>query len=228
MTDKNIYVNDLIHRYPSHTFTEVTVNSETKVTFKDAGSVVIAERQDILAIDAYEAIRQDLLLGESLQFLSSTTERDALTSVQKGRQICNTTSGATETWDGSSWSNAAGSGFVPTWQTRASATVTTTNTTQTTIDSFTLDDNEIYLVQIHVVGVKSDGSDRGGFIKTATVFRDGGGATITAPITIDHKATSDNSYDADITVSGNDVRASVTGVASTTVNWKCFMQFIER
>ena len=39
---------------------------------------------------------------------------------------------------------------------------------------------------------------------------------------------SDSNWDIEITVSGNDVRASVTGLAATTVNWKCSMQFIEQ
>ena len=56
MADKNLYANDLIHRFPSHTFTETTVESETKVEFKNASSVVIKTSQNLDVIDAYRNI----------------------------------------------------------------------------------------------------------------------------------------------------------------------------
>ena len=34
MAEKDLYINDLIHRFVTHTFTETTVNSMTKVEFK--------------------------------------------------------------------------------------------------------------------------------------------------------------------------------------------------
>jgi len=103
MADKNLYANDLIHRYPSHTFTEATVNSLTKVEFKDGGSVVIGEGIKLKVIDAYRGIRDDLLGGENLAFLSTTTQRNALSSIDKGTQLYNITLGRDEIYDGTNW-----------------------------------------------------------------------------------------------------------------------------
>lgn len=114
------------------------------------------------------------------------------------------------------------------FQFRQTSTVQTTDATETSIDSFTLDDEETYVIRINVVGTKSDGSDRCGVIKTAVVYRDGGGsATIEGSITAMIEEFSDGLWDVDITVSGNDMRASVTGVAATTINWVCSMQILE-
>lgn len=37
-----------------------------------------------------------------------------------------------------------------------------------------------------------------------------------------------NSYEADITVNGDDAEVVVTGVTDDTINWLCVMQFIEQ
>ncbi len=120
--DKAIYANDLIHRFASHTFTEAIVGSLTKVTFKDGISATIRERSKLDVIDAYKAIRKDLLDGESPLFLSTTTQRDALTSVDTGTMIDNVTVGRTEIFNGSDWKSAAR---------RSSVTGITASTTQT-------------------------------------------------------------------------------------------------
>lgn len=103
MADKNLYVNDLIHRFASHTFTETTVDSMTRVDFKNAGSVVIASAKNLVVIDAYHKIRTDLLKNEFSVFLSTTTQRDALTSMDKGIIILNITTAKFEIFDGTSW-----------------------------------------------------------------------------------------------------------------------------
>lgn len=110
--DKNIYINDLIHRYSGHTFTEVVTNDLTKVTFKNAGSVVIREKVKMDAIDAYHAIRRSLLASEDPDFLSTTTERDALTNVDRGTAIFNITTLRDESYDGTNWIGAAGAGLM--------------------------------------------------------------------------------------------------------------------
>lgn len=102
MTDKNLYANDLIHRFASHTFTETTVNDLTKVEFKDGGSVVIGEATTLVVIDAYRTIRNDLLGEEKPVFLSTTTQRDLL-SVDKGTVIFNLTNVRFEVFDGTDW-----------------------------------------------------------------------------------------------------------------------------
>lgn len=99
-------------------------------------------------------------------------------------------------------------------------TVQTTDATQTTLDSITLEDENTYHVEGIVTGVKSDGTDRASYKVAATVYRTGAGsATIQGSVTTLHSAESNASWDATLTVSSNDVRLSVTGVASTTIEW---------
>jgi len=122
MADKNLYANDLIHRYASHTFTETTVGSQTKVEFKDSGSVLIRSSTKLAVIDAYRTIRIDLLGSENPTFLTTTTQRDALTSVDRGTHIHNITIGRDEVYNGTGWQNVAR---------RSNITGITASTTQT-------------------------------------------------------------------------------------------------
>ncbi len=107
-------------------------------------------------------------------------------------------------------------------------TVTTTDATQTVIDSFTLDDDTCCLVRVTVVATESGGGNRGATEQIALVYRDGGGATLEGGAVIVFEEYSNGSWAVDITVSSNDVRVSVTGVAATTIAWKCAMQFIDQ
>lgn len=101
--------------------------------------------------------------------------------------------------------------------------VQTTNATQTSVWSMTLADNTVYFIQAQTVGRGTDGADRMTAIDFALVYRQGGGGAtlqgspvdIVTPI----KSTGATTWDVSITVSGNDVRVSVTGAAATTINW---------
>lgn len=226
MSLKELYRDDLLNRFASHTFTETTVGSMTKVEFKDGGSAVVDFRQNLVVDDAYKFIRENLVgTVADVMFSLTSTQRDALTSTAAPTLIFQETDNQIECYNGTVWEVVGATE----WILRTSTTVQTTDATQTTIDSFTLDDEETYLVQISVVGTKSDGSERCGAIKQAVLYRDGGGnATIQGVVHVTLEEYSDSNWDIDITVSGNDVRASVTGLAATTVNWKCSIQFIEQ
>lgn len=103
--DKNLYINDLIHRFASHTFTETAIDDEILVEFKDGSSVLVAQAraQSSLAIlSAYQKIRFQVLSREISVFLSTTTQRDALT-VNAGTEILNVTTSGFETYDGTDW-----------------------------------------------------------------------------------------------------------------------------
>jgi len=113
VVDKNLYANDLIHRFASHTFTETSVGSQTKVEFKNAGSTVIRSSQKLNAVDAYHTIRHDLLDSEKPDFISTTTQRDALSSVDQGTIIYNTTIGRTEVYNGTKWINVSRRSVAP-------------------------------------------------------------------------------------------------------------------
>lgn len=105
-------------------------------------------------------------------------------------------------------------------------TVTTTDDTQTILDSFTVDDGTSCLIRITVVATEDGGGNRAATELMALVYRDGGDATIEGAVAILFEEFSNGSWAFDITVSGNDVRATVTGVAATTITWKCAMQFL--
>jgi len=228
MSLKELYRDDLLNRFASHTFTELTslddpdLGDMTKVLFKDGSSVVVAESKKMDVTDAYKNIREDLVGTFSDVTVAITgTQRDALTLDDEFIIIVDN---HVECYDGSEVVVVGGTA----WQVRPDTSVQTTNATQTTIDSFTLDDEETYMVQINVVGTKLDGSERCGVIKQAVLYRDGGGATLQGNVTLTLEEYSDSNWDVNITVSGNDVKASVKGLAATTVNWKCSMQFIEQ
>lgn len=103
MADKNIYINDLIHRFAGHTFVETIVDDHINVVFKDVGLNVIAEATELVVIDAYRAIRSDLLDAEELSFLSTTVERDALISPDNGLRVFNITTDKENVFNGTIW-----------------------------------------------------------------------------------------------------------------------------
>lgn len=114
-------------------------------------------------------------------------------------------------------------------ETANSSTVTTTDATQTTVATLTLLDENTYHVKALVVGVQSTGGGRASYEIDCTVYRTGAGsATLQGSVTSVHANESDTNWDATFTVSGNDLRVSVTGVAATTVKWDCTLISINR
>lgn len=108
--NKNIYINDLLHRFSGYSFTETTVGNITTVTFLDAGSATIAKATGLKVIDAYRKIRLEVLNGETPIFLSTTIQRDALTNVNISTTIDNITKEYIERYNGTLWENIAGTG----------------------------------------------------------------------------------------------------------------------
>jgi len=102
MADKNLYINDLIHREATWTFIETANGSETNVQFKN-GSTIEHEASNLDVVDAYRTIRADYLNAEVPKYLSTTTERDALTNTETGTEIDNITVGRNEIYDGTTW-----------------------------------------------------------------------------------------------------------------------------
>ena len=102
-SEKNLYINDIVHRLPGYTFTESTNGSLLTVTLKNASSVVVDKSTKLVLIDAYRALRANILLREEPVFLSTTTQRNALTSVDKAIQLYNITIGRDEVYDGTNW-----------------------------------------------------------------------------------------------------------------------------
>ena len=100
----------------------------------------------------------------------------------------------------------------------------TTDATPTTLWSYTLNDNEHLNIVANVLCQASSGTATAGYIRAATVYRDGGSAVIEGSVTAIHSAEAAAGLDATITVSGNDVRVTVTGVAASTYDWHANVQ----
>jgi len=228
MSDKNIYINDLIHRFPGHTFTEVVVGDLTKVTLKDPGSVTIAEQMHLSVLDAYRSIREDLLKAETPSFISTTSQRDALVAVDRGTEILNITVLQNQIFTGSIWLSVGGEtgGIVH----LPLSTVQTPDNTETVAHTLPLDDDAVYLTTAEIIGEKSDHSVVAGFIIECTAKRNGGSAaSIEGGTTITHmgKGTGAASWSVDFTVSGNDLRVSVTGQNAMTINWEASVHYLK-
>lgn len=220
-----LYRDDLLNKYASHTFTETAVGDHWKITFKNAGSVVIAEVTKQGKEDAYKLIRENLegTFAEKKPEITST-QRDALTSLAEGTPILQITDNQVEEYINGGWKVIGGTE----WITRASQTVTTTDATETVIDSFTLGEGETYLVQANIVAQAASESGRGGAQKMAVVYRKTSeSATMQGAVETVIARGSNGAWVLDIQVSGNDVQAIVQGVASTTITWKVSMQYIQ-
>lgn len=104
MSIKELYRDDLLNRYPSHTFTETVIGSMTLVEFKDGSSDVIGSSQKLVAGDAYVSIREDLVgyVGD-VMITATQAQRDAFTGTKHGTMIHQETSGSMECFDGTDW-----------------------------------------------------------------------------------------------------------------------------
>lgn len=103
MSIKELYRDDLLNRYVSHTFTETVVGSMTLVEFKDGSDDVVGASQCLDINDAYRTIRQDLVgFAGEIMIVIDETQRDALTSTEQGTIIYNT-DGSGEAYIDSSW-----------------------------------------------------------------------------------------------------------------------------
>lgn len=107
------------------------------------------------------------------------------------------------------------------------AAVQTTNETETTLDSFTLAEGKVYLIEASVAAKQGD-TNRAIYVRRACVYRpSGGSATLQGAVQDSLTVESNSAWDCTINVSGNDVRVRVTGAASTNINWVCFAKILE-
>mgnify|MGYP001614650122 FL=1 len=109
---------------------------------------------------------------------------------------------------------------------KAPAEIQTTDATQTTVDSLTLLDENTYHIKAWVIGVRSTGAARASYEISCTAYRTGAGvATLEGAVTTIHSRESNATWGATFTVSGNDVRVSVTG-AVMTIQWVSLISYI--
>ncbi len=100
------------------------------------------------------------------------------------------------------------------------AAIQTTDDTQTSLFTLTLSDTTAYLLIADVVGRDAAGVERAAYSKAVLVYREGGGATIQGTVQDNFPdIETSGGLGATWTVSGNDVRLSVTGLVATNINW---------
>lgn len=108
---------------------------------------------------------------------------------------------------------------------RESAEIQTTDATVTILNTFTLEDENVYHVKVKATAVESDGSNRASYERIVTVYRTGAGsATIQGAISTVHEVESDAAWDLTFNVNGNNLRVIITGVAATTIEWGCQLE----
>lgn len=105
----------------------------------------------------------------------------------------------------------------------SSSAIQTTTNAQTTLFSFTLSDTFVCSFEALVTARQTDASDRATFKETSSVYREGGGATLTVGVSelvsIRSAGAVTSAWAATWTVNSNDARLSVTGADSETINW---------
>jgi len=110
--NKDIYINDLKHRFPGYSFTETPKGDLVTVAFLDDQQIEQAAATNESLMDAYRTIRRSMLEGEDPVFLSSTSERNKLNDVIEGIIIYNTNKRRNESFGNAKWENSAGPGMM--------------------------------------------------------------------------------------------------------------------
>jgi hypothetical protein len=97
-------------------------------------------------------------------------------------------------------------------------TGTTSSATETTLTTLATSSNAAYIVESHIIGIRTDsGTEAGGFVLKG-VFRNSAGTLV--KIGDDKMHAHDSPWDANVSVNGTNIVVSVTGEALKTINWK--------
>ncbi len=104
--------------------------------------------------------------------------------------------------------------------------VTTTDATQTLIDTLPLDDDSVYLIRASIVTIEDGGGALGGGEIQCLAKRLGGGnAAIQGDVEDVIRRGTNGNLDFDLLASGNNILAGVTGLVSTTMNWESVLKY---
>lgn len=109
---------------------------------------------------------------------------------------------------------------------RNPAEVQTLDAVQTTLDTITLLDENVYTVQAFVAASQSDGTDEAGYIISCVARRTGGGGATVSTTISQMTDESNGALDATFTVNGNDLRLSVTGIGAETWEWGTTLKYM--
>ncbi len=229
--DENLWKLGITNQFSTYTAAVVQTGSTylATATITIGGALVAKSAIAGSKYAAYRDLFQRVHEGqEELLPKLTTTQRDALSSVQDGRTILNITTGRIECCLSGSWVNSGGEvgGLVH----LATSTVTTTDNTQTTLATVTLDAGSAYLFTAEIIGETTDyGTVLGAVIKCTAKRTAAGSAVLVGSVSTPHegKDSGASSWSVTYTVSGNDLRVSVTGGNATTVNWEADLNYLK-
>jgi len=105
-----IYQNDILNRFASHTLVKTTDAGQITWTLRDGGSTIVQTAKGLVDIEILKRLRVNLGVNESTLLESTTTQRDALTGVVTGQEIYNSTDDTQQTFNGTTWDNNGGGG----------------------------------------------------------------------------------------------------------------------
>mgnify|MGYP000930141934 CR=1 FL=1 len=119
----------------------------------------------------------------------------------------------------------------PTYDLIQADPIETTDATVTTAATFTTTGTKAWLITATVIGRRSaggTGTDYAAvFIRRAVVQQISGAADFLGEVIDVHTATANAAWDADLDVTGTDMRVRVTGAASTTITWNVHLEVWE-
>lgn len=230
MSDYKLWYNDISNRFSptslsheskgsgyiaSATISGTTTKSSWKMSLWDA---YFNLRNILLKLNKYDAAR---ILPELTNIQIAT-----LSGITDGTVILNKTLERQEICYNSAFISTAGVGgttYMP------ADTLTTTNKTQTTLTTKTIEENSVYLVTAKVLGTHLDHSVVFGTFMECLVKRvTGGSAVIVGYNTFNSaKDSGASSWGVEFTVSGNNLHVSVTGAVSTTITWECDFNYLK-
>lgn len=109
------------------------------------------------------------------------------------------------------------------------STVQTTSGGPTqTVESFTLDDNTVYLIESHISGRDQTSGEGAGYVIRAVYKRVSAGApTLVGSIQKILESEDDSTWDATFDVSSNDVRVRVTGDGTNNTNFTAWTRYVK-
>jgi hypothetical protein len=88
-------------------------------------------------------------------------------------------------------------------------------------ETIAVPDDTIYLLEVAAVARRTDFPGRGGYLRKAVVYREGGGnATLQGVVNSPFTRETTSAWDVTVDVSGTDIQIKVRGAAGQTVNWR--------
>ena len=155
-----------------------------------------------------------LKLG-SLGFITVGADHTTLEVVlsPKAKVTGNFETGGNVTYGGVGLSNSPGR------EINQSTEATTTNATKIAIITDTLDDDTVYIYNVLMTAMADNNTEFAVYKFSFMVSRVSAGVAVLGDIIYENTQESNSAWDADATVSGNDVLVNIQGEAALTVDW---------